>query len=52
MTWLLANWKKIVMVVAVAVATLTADHTMAHKISDSIIGFLPTIDAPAATPVP
>lgn len=43
MDWFTRNWRKALMAVAVAVATLTADHTVAHKISDAIVGWLPTI---------
>lgn len=42
MGWLAANWKRGLMVVAVAVASLTADHTVAHKISDALVSWLPT----------
>lgn len=43
MNWFKSNWKSVLKVVAIGVATLTADHTVAHKVSDFIVGWLPTI---------
>lgn len=43
MAWLVGNWKRIVLVAGTAVGALTADHTLAHKISEFLVGWLPTV---------
>lgn len=43
MSWLKSNWKTVLKVVAIAVASLTADHTVAHKVSDFVVGWIPQI---------
>lgn len=59
MSWLRRNWKALLLAVSVAVGSLTADHTVANRISRTVVEVLPMIpdepllplDAPtSATP--
>jgi hypothetical protein len=54
--WLRLNWKALLLAIATAVGTLTADHTIAHRASDVVVRVLPFIPeaplVPAADPAP
>jgi len=51
MKWLRKNWRAFALVVAGAVAALTAEHTVAHKVAERVQAGL-SEPAPSTPPPP
>jgi hypothetical protein len=51
MSWMRRNWKAVLLALATAVGSLTADHTVAHRVSKAVVEVLPLVPTEPVFPL-